>query len=102
MPRARTASTAAGSVGLEGERGGRRVLDVGHGGGDVGLADEGHLPGQALEGHAGQGVLIGAAVDLAAVDLLGRDVGERAREAAGRASGSVSLPPRLVSPKSVR
>ena len=72
-------------------------MDDGH----VALAREGHLPGQAGDGDAGQRVLVGAPIDRLALDLLGRDVVERAHEAAGPVR-PVSEPDCLVSPKSVR
>ena len=44
---------------------------------------ERRLPGQHLHDSAGQRVLVGPAVDRLALDLLGRDVVERAEELAG-------------------
>ena len=49
----------------------------------VGDAGEGRLPGRTLVEHHPEGVDVGAAVDLVADELLGREVGGGADEAAG-------------------
>ena len=50
MPRATTASTAAGSVApAQRSDGGRGIAEMRDGEGDVGVTREGHLPREALE-----------------------------------------------------
>ena len=55
---------------------------MGHGDRDLLVALEGHVAGQRLERHGGEGVLVGPSVDVLALDLLGRHVGQRAHERA--------------------
>ena len=63
----------------------------------------GTCAGQAVEEQAGERVDVGAGVDVAALDLLGRDVVDRPHELAGLGQSPDFVPPeRLVSPKSVR
>ena len=59
----------------------RRLLEVREHDGDVGVADERDLAGEALEEQAPERVHVGAGVDRIASHLLGRDVGERAEQA---------------------
>ena len=51
--------------------------------GGGGVARERHLPRQRLEQHTGQRVLVGPTVDVLALQLLGRDVGQRPDDEAG-------------------
>ena len=55
----------------------------------LGLAAERRRSGEHLVEHAGQRVLVGPPVDLAAADLLGREVVERSREPPGRSRAAV-------------
>ena len=59
------------------------ILEMGHGDRDLLVALEGHDARQRLEGHGGEAVLVGAAVDVTTLDLLGRHVGGRAHERPG-------------------
>ncbi len=68
---------------------------------DVGRAGEGRLPGQALVEDAAERVEIGLRFHVAAGDLLGGDVLERADDVTG-AEMPLSEPVRLVRPKSAR
>ncbi len=67
---------------------------MGQGDGDLLVAHEGHPSGEALEGHRAEGVLVGPAVDLGPIDLLGGHVGGRAQEGAG--AGQPGLGARLL------
>ena len=92
MPLASTASTAAGSSGrmAEADGGGswRWAMAMAM---SVSRAN-GVTPVRQWNGDAGQRVLIGATVDRAALDLLGRDVVEGAHEGARSASGRSGCP----------
>jgi hypothetical protein len=55
---------------------------VGHGDGELLVAFEGHGAGEQLERHAGEAVFVGPAIDVLALDLLGRHVGGCAHERA--------------------
>ena len=97
MPRASTASIA----------GGRSARSLGFGTGSCRCAkivatssvQVGHAAGEALEDQAGEPVLVGAAINLLATDLLRGDVRDRAHELAVGRARSVAL---WVSPKSAR
>ena len=68
----------------------------------VALALERHPPGQRVVQHAAERVDVGAGVDVAAADLLRRDVVERADPVARARSGWCRVRTCLASPKSVR
>ena len=76
------ASIAAGSSAPRSDALGARLLQVREDRGDVGAAPERDGAGEALEQQAGQPVLVGAAVERLAADLLGRDVVDRAHQLA--------------------
>ena len=84
-----TASSAGGSSG-GGDETRRGLVEVRVEHGDLGLAHERRLAGQALEEHAAERVRVGAARRAGALDLLRRDVGDRADEhaLAGQALGA--------------
>ena len=80
----------------------RRLLEVREDDRDVGVADERHLAGEALEEQASERVDVRPCIDGIAAHLLGRDVRERARAgAARRRRGCTSLAV-VVMPKSAR
>ena len=86
-----TGSISAGQLGVVLTRLRRRFLDVRPEDGQLGVARERRLPGEAFVEHAAERVLVGAAVDVAAFDLLGRGIGRRAdarASSSGRPSGS--------------
>ena len=97
LPRASTASIA----------GGRSARSLGFGTGSCRCAkivatssvQVGHAAGEALEDQAGEPVLVGAAINLLATDLLRGDVRDRAHELAVGRARSVAL---WVSQKSAR
>ena len=66
---------------------GHRVAEVGDGGGDRGVGDEGLAAGQALEGDDPERVDVGRGRRRAPLGLLGRDVGGRAHHLAGLREG---------------
>ena len=84
--------------------GSRRLLgQVGVDHRDVGVARERDLADEAVVEQAAERVDVRAAVDLAALDLLGRDVVDRADDVARARDLRAPAPSRrLVSPKSVR
>jgi hypothetical protein len=88
---------AGGQRGPHVARARRLLVEVGEEDGELALALERHPPGQRLVEHAGQRVDVGAAIDLLALDLLRRDVGDRAHEGllsgqAARARGVLGQP----------
>ena len=73
---------AAGSSGRYGRRSRRRRGQVGGHDGELALARERHLAGEALVRHAGQRVLVARAADRGPGQLLRRAVGDRADDLA--------------------
>ena len=73
----------------------RRLLEVGEEDGGLGRSRERRRAGQALVEEARERVLVGAAVDLLALDLLRSDVRRRAEREAGVEAGRLlGEPPR--------